>query len=158
MVIKVFQLLFLVAYCSQCFLVSHDFYIHGSINGKGKLLLLEVENLAGRKIQLSHNDIDSKVGHIAFHVLMFQSQISLAFLNQAPCRTDKVIVFYQGFLFQLLLWKLVFVIFIRHAVPAVDMLNEIPEVVLIQASHLEASGDFIFQQFFHFHVTVDFII
>ena len=41
---------------------------------------------------------------------------------------------------------------------AFSISRKIPEVVLIQASELETAGDFIFQQFFHFHVAVDFII
>ena len=59
--------------------------------------LLEIEDFRRRKIKLSYNRIDGKIGHIAFLVLMFQSQIPLAFLNHTPCRTDKVVVFYQRF-------------------------------------------------------------
>ena len=66
--------------------------------------LLEIEDFRRRKIKLANNRIDGKVGHIAFPVLMFQSQIPLAFFNHTPCRTDKVIVFYQRFFFIVLLW------------------------------------------------------
>ena len=66
--------------------------------------LLEIEDFRRRKIKLANNRIDGKVGHIAFPVLMFQSQIPLAFLNHTPCRTDKVVVFYQSFFVQFLLW------------------------------------------------------
>ena len=38
------------------------------------------------------------------------------------------------------------------------MLDKIAEVVLVQTSELETAGDFIFKQFFHFHVAIDFII
>jgi hypothetical protein len=55
-----------------------------------------VGSLGGGK-SFCNNRIDGKVGHIAFPVLMFQSQIPLAFLNHTPCRTDKVVVFYQRF-------------------------------------------------------------
>ena len=120
--------------------------------------MLEVKYLTGRKIQLTHNGIDSKVGNEALAVLMFQTQISLAFLYQTAGRTDKVVLLDERRLFQLLLWKRILVVLIRHAVPAVDMLDKIPEVVLVQASELETAGDFIFQQFFHFHVAIDFII
>ena len=41
-----------------------DFYIHGRINGKGKLLLLEIEDFRGRKIQLAYNRIDGKIRYI----------------------------------------------------------------------------------------------
>ena len=46
---------------------------HRSVHGKGELLLLEVKYLTGRKIQLAHNRIDGKVGHIAFLVLITQT-------------------------------------------------------------------------------------
>ena len=120
--------------------------------------MLEVKYLTGREIQLAHNRIDGKVGHEALAVLMFQPYVSLAFLYQTAGRTDKVVLLDKRCLFQLLLWKRILVVLIRHAVPAVDMLDKIPEVVLVQASELETAGDFIFQQFFHFHVAVDFII
>ena len=120
--------------------------------------MLEIEDFRRREIQLAHNGIDGKVGNEALAVLMFQSQVSLAFLYQTAGRTDKVVLLDKRCLFQLLLWKRILVVLIRHAVPAVDMLDKIAEVVLVQASELETAGDFIFQQFFHFHVAVDFII
>ena len=120
--------------------------------------MLEVKYLTGREVQLAHNRIDGKVGHEALAVLMFQTQVSLAFLYQTAGRTDKVVLLDERCLFQLLLWKRILVVLIRHAVPAVDMLDKIAEVVLVQASELETAGDFIFQQFFHFHIAVDFII
>ena len=120
--------------------------------------MLEIEDFRRRKIQLAHNGVDGKVGHEALAVLMFQPYVSLAFLYQTAGRTDKVVLLDKRCLFQLLLWKRILVVLIRHAVPAVDMLDKIPEVVLVQASELETAGDFIFQQFFHFHVAVDFII
>ena len=120
--------------------------------------MLEIEDFRRREIQLAHNGIDGKVGHEALAVLMFQSQVSLAFLYQTAGRTDKVVLLDKRCLFQLLLWKRILIVLIRHAVPAVDMLDKIAEVVLVQASELETAGDFIFQQFFHFHVAVDFII
>ena len=104
------------------------------------------------------NGIDGKVGHEALAVLMFQSQVSLAFLYQTAGRTDKVVLLDKRCLFQLLLWKRILIVLIRHTVPAVDMLDKIAEVVLVHASELETAGDFIFQQFLPFHVAVDFII
>ena len=158
MVVQIFQFFLFISHRGKCLAVADDFHIHRSVHGKSELLLLEIEYLTGRKIQLAHNGIDGKVGHEALAVLMFESQVSLAFFYQTAGRTDKVVLLDERCLFQLLLWKRIFVVLIRHAVPAVDMLDKIPEVVLIQASELETAGDFIFQQFFHFHVAVDFII
>ena len=158
MIVQVFQLFFLISYRGKCLAVADDFHVHACVHGKSELLLLEIKDFRRRKIQLAHNGIDGKVGHEALAVLMFQTQVSLAFLYQTAGRTDKVVLLDKRCLFQLLLWKRIFVVLIRHAVPAVDMLDKIPEVVLVQASELETAGDFIFQQFFHFHVAVDFII
>ena len=33
----------------------------------------------------------------------------------------------------------------RHTVPAVEMFHEIPKIMDFQATHLKATGDFIFQ-------------
>ena len=89
---------------------------------------------------------------------MFQSQVSLAFLYQTAGRTDKVVLLDKRCLFQLLLVRRLLIVLIRDTVPDVDILDKIPEVVLIQASELETAGDVVFQQLFHFYVTVDFII
>ena len=158
MVVQVFQLFLFVSDRRQCPAVLHDFYIHGRIDGKRKLLLLEIEDFRRREIQLPDNGVDGKIGHIRFPVLMFQAEITLAFFDKATGRADKVIVFYQRFFFHLFLWYLVFVILIGDTVPAVKMFHEIGKILCFQASHLKASADFIFQQFLHFQIAVDFII
>mgnify|MGYP005802762911 CR=1 FL=1 len=128
------------------------------INRESEVMVLEREECRVREIKVAHNGIDGKGGHEARAVLMFQPDVALAFLYQTAGRTDKVVLLDKRCLFQLLLWKRILIVLIRHAVPAVDMLDKIAELVLVQASELATPGDLIFPQFLHFHVAVDFII
>ena len=94
-VFKVFQFFFLITHGRECSLIGYDLDIHARVDGKIKLLLLEIENLAGRKIQFTDHIRDCKICDIAFRILGLDTHIPLLFLNQTAGRLDKIVLFNQ---------------------------------------------------------------
>ena len=85
-------------------------------------------------------------------------QIPLFFFNQTTGRLDKIILFNQCIMLALFEWQCKLKILIRRAGPAVDMFQQITEVVLIQPAYLEAAGQLVFHQLFHARIAADFIV
>ena len=158
MIFKVFQFLFLVADSGERSLIGYDLDIHARVDRKIKLLLLEIENLTGRKIQFTDHIRDCKICDIAFRILGLDTHIPLLFLNQTAGRLDKIVPLYQRITLTLFERQRKLEILIRCAGSAVDMLQQIAEVVLIQPAYLETAGQLIFHQLFHAGIAADFII
>ena len=158
MIFKVFQFLFLITHGRECSLIGYDFDIHARVDRKIKLLLLEIENLAGRKIQFTDHIRDCKVCDIAFRILRLDTHIPLLFLNQTAGRLDKIVPLYQRITLTLFERQRKLKILIRCAGSAIDMLQQIAEVVLIQPAYLESARQLIFHQLFHAGIATDFIV
>ena len=131
MVTEVFQLLFLVANRMQSSFVCDNLNIHAGINGKIKLLFLIVKNLTGWEIQFTDHIGNRKVRDVAFRILGFHVQIPLFFLNQTAGRLDKIVPLNQRITLTLFERQRKLKIFIGRAGPAVDMLQQIAEIILI---------------------------
>ena len=131
MVIEVFQLFFLVANRMQSSFVCDNLNIHAGINGKIKLLFLIVKNLTGWEIQFTDHIGNRKVRDVAFRILGFHVQIPLFFLNQTAGRLDKIVPLNQRITLTLFERQRKLKIFIGRAGPAVDMLQQIAEIILI---------------------------
>ena len=157
-VFKVFQFFFLITHGRECSLIGYDLDIHARVDRKIKLLLLEIENLAGRKIQFTYHIGDRKVCDIAFRILGLDTHIPLLFLNQTAGRLDKIVPLNQRITLTLFERQRKLKILIRCAGSAVDMLQQIAKVVLIQPAYLETAGQLIFHQLFHAGIAANFIV
>ena len=120
--------------------------------------LLIVKNLTGWKIQFTDHIGNRKVRNVAFRIFGLHVQIPLFFLNQTAGRLNQIVSLYQRITLALFQRQRKLEILIRCAGSAIDMLQQIAEVVPIQPTHLKTAGQLIFHQLFHTGIAADFIV
>ena len=111
-VVQIFQFFLFVPHRGQGFLVGNDLNIHAGIDWERKLLLLIIENLGRREIQLPDHIRDREIGSVYLTVIMRYAQIPPVFFHQAARGFNQIIPLDKRFTFQLFLRQVKFVVLI----------------------------------------------